>query len=799
MKRRLAAWACGLLAVVLLLAWPTPHPLRACGPFRPYAVFTHATHPDFPLEGFAGGELGVLEPSYARSYLVVAWRMIEGPALTHEERRTAVLLWRQRLGGEGTLADPQPALRAWLRARSRVHGAPRASEPEIYMAETSRDDVGGSVLNCPDDAFRAALRSLDERIARWGVRDARTLAWLKAQDSVFAGCGDAAAAEPMPNEAAGGSLASGDPYQRACAAFYAGQHLLAERQFRALAQDPRSPWRPTALYLAARAIVRHATLSAGPGQSDLAELARADALLDTLLADREYASLRRWCLNLRGFVRIKLCPDRQLAALSASVRAGRADSLFGHDLADYTHLLNVAASQDRWEWEQDSARVIQLREASDRDELSDWLLTFQQCDAGLPAPRNGWYRGDAEWAVHRHGGDPYAHALRRWRATHRVAWLVVALAAAPAGEEAIAELDAAAAAVSPASPAWATLASLRARRALAAGRVDEARALADSALARPALPRSARNRFEDLRAAAATGFDDFARRLARRPAAVCFGIDGYANGWEDMLPNDPHLLAMRQLAAGAPRCFDEEIARTFNHAMPVRLWLAAATDSAVPARMRDELAIAGWTRAVLTGCDSLADGFAPALGAALPGQADAVADWRRAARGPGRAFAAAFLMLRTPAARPTLETGVGRLDVPGELDDYRDNWWDCSRERGGRTLYGDQRPWNAGELLPAPPALPAWLAPAERAELAGERARLDSTVVAPIWLGRIALDWARSHPDDPRVPEALHRVVRAVRLGAYEEGASNYARDAFRLLHRRYPASPWTRKTKVWG
>ncbi len=49
-----------------------PQLLSSCGPFFARAAFIYTVHPDFPLEKFAAGELGVLQPTYARSYLVVA-------------------------------------------------------------------------------------------------------------------------------------------------------------------------------------------------------------------------------------------------------------------------------------------------------------------------------------------------------------------------------------------------------------------------------------------------------------------------------------------------------------------------------------------------------------------------------------------------------------------------------------------------------------------------------------------------------------------------------------------------------
>ncbi len=67
------------------------------------------------------------------------------------------------------------------------------------------------------------------------------------------------------------------------------------------------------------------------------------------------------------------------------------------------------------------------------------------------------------------------------------------------------------------------------------------------------------------------------------------------------------------------------------------------------------------------------------------------------------------------------------------------------------------------------------------------------------YLLKQAMEWARSHPDDPRVPEALHRGVR--RGYPYGGGTPAYgktAKAAFEMLHQKYPKSPWTAKTPYW-
>jgi hypothetical protein len=64
------------------------------------------------------------------------------------------------------------------------------------------------------------------------------------------------------------------------------------------------------------------------------------------------------------------------------------------------------------------------------------------------------------------------------------------------------------------------------------------------------------------------------------------------------------------------------------------------------------------------------------------------------------------------------------------------------------------------------------------------------------WLVAETLAWAAARPDDPRLPEALHLAVRATRYGCTGEQTSAFSKQAFQLLHRRFPKSEWAAKTK---
>ena len=89
----------GIVTSLLALAVATAAapPACACGSPYYYADFTYDLYPDYPLDGFAGGNLGVLNPRFARSYLYVAYRYLSGRPFDASERKALLRLWDERL------------------------------------------------------------------------------------------------------------------------------------------------------------------------------------------------------------------------------------------------------------------------------------------------------------------------------------------------------------------------------------------------------------------------------------------------------------------------------------------------------------------------------------------------------------------------------------------------------------------------------------------------------------------------------------------------------------------------------
>ena len=78
-----------LRLLIALLVLAVPMELPGCGPFPHQALFSLTLQPEKPEEEFARGQLGVVQPNYARRYLVIAYRHLAGVGLNQQERWAA--------------------------------------------------------------------------------------------------------------------------------------------------------------------------------------------------------------------------------------------------------------------------------------------------------------------------------------------------------------------------------------------------------------------------------------------------------------------------------------------------------------------------------------------------------------------------------------------------------------------------------------------------------------------------------------------------------------------------------------
>ncbi len=734
----MAVKALSAVAVVILAAFLlySPPQLPSCS-ISVNAVFTRAR--DFSLEDASMGQWEVLQPGFTRRSLILAYRYMSGLRLNEAERKALS-------AAAPGMPVPGPDPQVWLDARAK---APNATAASYINAYRSQAGSYSSYTNCLGDAFITAASTLRARQAQFGIDSPAVADWVLAQDLVFQNC-SADRPAVIPQAAAPNlppMIRADRAYQIAAAHFYAAHFEAAEQAFREIARDTTSPWHTIAPYLAARCIVRRATVGvASPAPT---HLARAEAEIRKILDDASLQGIHEPARRLLAYVLIRLHPEERLIAVSRALLQPWPNEDLAQSLTDYCYLIGRSDFAER-----------ERLSLAEHDDLTDWLLTFQ----GQEASRRD-------------------HAYRKWRASSSLPWLVAAIATMPATDAGVADLLSAAAKVKPDSPAYPTVAFHRVRLLTDSGRGDEARdtliALLSKDRARMTL--SARNLFLAERMKLARNLDEFLRDAPR--VGVGLAYDG------DLQPPGPKFEPQP--------FFDADSALILREKLPLRMLFEAAASPRLPRRLRREIALASWTRAILLENTQTAAELVPTVVALEPLLKSDFNRYLAANNAEDRGFAAAFAMLRNPGLNPTVRPNLLRaVSVDSRGDFPNDNWW-CKLGQSQEAAMD----YNPPLLLVYPKRRiesVGFLDEASRQQAAKEWERLSSLPPAANRLGSDVIAYARAHPNDPRVPEALYRVVRATRYGCTDDNTGKLSKQAFDLLHGRYPKSPWTAKTPYW-
>lgn len=763
MKARAKAALTALLTATALVAGLAS---PACGPFLNYAIFSYDNHPDFPLSKFAAGQLGVLSPSFARSYLAVAYRYLSGAPLSKQEQEGALALWALRLGAAGDSSSS--TVDAWLKERAQVAGVKKLAGIDVDRMIPGTDSYQW-FRNCLDAGFRQAAATLAAKITTYGAASPQVRRWVEAQDLVFCHCSDPPwepgsytkrKPEPPfpapPGQDDDQALKADRQYQIAAAHFYATRYDDALEEFDAIARDQSSPWRQIAPYLAARALVRKATLAPS---LDLAVLEKAYARVAKILQDPGLAPIQAEARELASYIRLRLQPDQYLVETSSALRSKDSGRKIAGLLGDFTTLIDNLLKQDPVEGPL-SFSFEQVPDSARKDDLSDWVLTMQAT------------------------GDPaFAHAYERWKETGSKAWLIAALVKAGSGDRRTADAMAAASAFKPGDPGYLTARYCSLRWLRQRGRVDEARRLADGVLAAEAGP-SAANLFARERLGMARTFKEFVRFSFSPFAAVTYNDDGLE------LPADrKNLIKASSYAINRPGFF-AEAAYTYNHMTPLAHLVGMLEDQSLPAIVRRDASQAVWTRAIMLGDRQAAARAAAVLRKQVPALAPMLDSYERAGSGTEKKFIASLIILRNPGMRPYVAEGLGRETPLSRIDDFQDNWWCAGESNSYAQNFGAA---EASKLKP-----PSFFTPAEARDAARENAKLKALGPGPNYLVSQVMAWAKASGRDGRLPEALHLAVKATRFGCKDKGTTELSKQAFQFLHKNFPGNAWTAKTRYW-
>lgn len=763
-------WKVAVAAAVMVCAFAvTSPPLRmdACS-IDVEPAFTIRTRPDFPVKNYLAGQLGVLQPSYYRMYLVVAYRYLNGAPLTSAEQKILQEQWEPEPKSEAEVIRAGPEVgpvQVWNNAVSNALRGTRASAGfDPFGVETYRRFGTNQInfYNCLPDAFAAATKRLREYEDKFGAKSEEVREWIGAQKQVFNNCSEyrpyGGPKPDVPAEAtanAPAEMRADRQYQIAAAYFYAGNYSEARQRFEKIAADAGSHWRGIAPLLAGRAVLREATINDGNEGNNDAELSDAEAIFRTLASDtsrREYHSAAQRLLN---FTEARLHPREELRRLSEKLAKNDSTDLI-EDLTDYTFLMDHVPYKEKQKWA--------------GDDLTDWIYTFQ---AG--------------------GSDALSHALVRWHETGSNAWLAAVLTSMNAPNPELDGVSAAARKIPADSPAFSIAAFHGLRLEFETGRTEQARAGVDAMLRDHGaeFSTSTTNLFRALRMRMARSLDEFLAFAPRKAAAT--EADGAPEPWDAN--------AFWHGEQQSDVLFDHDGGYVLNRFLPLATLVKAAQSTSVPAALRPQMALAAWARAVILDDEKAASETAQVCEELVPEMKEALEPYERASDAQQRRFEAIFVMLHFPGVQIEVHSGALRGMAASEIDSFRDNWWGAATDSPGFDGARAGAIANGSPLTSIYPdqklQLPAFVSAEEEAEARKQWEKI-SSAPAPDFFAGAVLDWAKAHPDDARVPEALHLVVRATRYGNGDKETGTYSKAAFELLHKRYPESEWAKKTPYW-
>lgn len=752
----------GLLSSLLLLT-AAPSPSTACGPFFQSAVFDFEMHPSLPLSAYAAGRLGVVRPSFARSYQVVAYRYLTGKPLAREEQEGAMNLWRERLNDLFWTDDPTGGKPVWNRERAKV------VDSKVEIDSWGQTEDWTSYINYTGNSFESAAETLKGLITRYGAKSKEVVEWVEAQDRVFGKKVDGKVVMPEP-------LAAGAPedlrrerdYQIAAALFYGRKFDEALVAFDKIAADKNSPHASIAPYLSARCLVRKATL--GPKEKMKEVLKEARDRLDRIVGDQSLSAYKGCSERLMSYIDLRLDPDTAFGKIAARITGGADPGRFGQDLNDLT-----------WIWDNQDIELENEDKKPEEKPDPDWIARH---DLG-------------EWMLRfgRGSKKDLPAVIARYKQNNSLPWLISALCLAADNPTGLAEPDRttlidAASRLEPGSPGYLSATYYMCKLLIASGHPEQARPKVASVLAsRDSLPPTVVNLYKNLELMMTKSLRDFVGLIPRRLAgydyaSLLFEIPSWffsdekkedsAGDKEETKP--PTAILVEPLTAAV-----------LNRAVPLSVLVSIASSPSLPASMRADFVQSCFVRALILDRDAEAVKLSLDLEKLIPGLKQSLTTYRAQKTAARRKFEGLLICLRNPGLRPFVTAGLLREGKIGEIDSYRDNWWGTDEpSRGVLSTASKEDALRVAR---------SFLSEAQIKEAESERQRIFAMGPAPNYLADQILTFARTNSGYPEVPEALHLAVKSTRYGGTDDKTTGYSKACFQYLHKTFPKSDWTRKT----
>lgn len=733
-------WKAAIIVAAVLLM-VTPEGLDSCGIGPQQFVFAASSAPADPA-AFRNGKVGVVRRSYRGQYLLAAYRILSGVPLTDQEARALI---PKVLTRSERYQSPDVGLNWWATPGRDAWNAQReklrAAGPIPYFEPHKEINDKGLIYSFAN--------CLDDAFANAaGVLTELQSGWGAADPRTidWARTQDevftnCSSQKPrFPPEPAPGMDPKLAQYRKYQIA--AAYFYGGEYRKASAVFDQIAGDSSSPWHDMAPYLAGRALLRAGMIGGDMQAYRDGKERLMAIVNDPRQKSFHEMSLGLLHLWQLRAEPQARLAELSAELMQP-ADQDKSQAAIDFLYAAKARRDGNGREWSPEE--ITRVEEANP---MAAWVMAMSQ-----KPPQ-----------------DSEEQAMEWLRKTGKPVWLIPALA--NWDEKNRDELLRAAKDVTPADPAAESVAYYMIYGELAHGHKESARLLADRALARK-LQLATRNLILDERIKLAHDTAEFLQFALKQPEPKVVFYD-YS---EEPSDPPPGWAWMRML--------DSRSASQFNYRVPLAQWLEATVNKSLPAALRLQMAQCGWVRARMLGRTEDARIFLERVVELNPRAADLAGAILNAKTPEESRFAVAYVALRVPDLGPML---------PG-ADDRSPAFTDAR-------YYG----WNRFHTPPEEKELELpFLTQAQRADNAGETKQFeaDKTWNVVAWLQQ-SLDWARLHPDDPRVPEALHRAIHlgfpssSLRPGEKPSEYGRLSKAAFDVLHQKYATSPWTAKTPVW-
>lgn len=704
---------------ILLLSAASLFP---CGPFFETAVFSFLyTQKD--KKSFLLGSPHFIKPSFLRKDLTIAYRYLLGNEKIKE------------ITQEREPSSSEPALNQWQKARQNALGLSSSKSPEIKTYKYTQGGSYNSFVNCYDDAFQFAAKTLTKRVELYGIKSKEVLAWITGQDIVFSNCGGDVENIPTNLNYPQDHLLTFDrEYQIAASYFYSGNFEKARISFKSIADNKNSPYFAISNYLITRNLVRQAFITKEEGfvKENLEE---ALSLSSVAIKNPDLKDLKNAFTNQISRIKFYLYPKDLTKELENTI-------LTSPSLVDFTRY--------------DFARLLEYNsvEARKDSSMADWILNFRS------EPNT----------------DNLDYALLKWRQTKSSPWFVSVITKITANHKDVNSILEEGRVFTKDKYAYLTVSYHRIRLLIEQSRMKAAETLLNEVLT-SSLNASDKNLFLNYKIYFAKNEKEFLRSSYLIPIGLTYddGIEEEFTPELEKTRKDPH--------------FTKAFAKIWNEKIPIDTMLKVYQKEKVPNHLEQNFLFSIFARAVLLNRADITEQLIPTL-RNYPFLKKEMDLFRTAQTKEEKEFVGILTLLRLPGIKPNVQFGYFRSNL-SIIDDYRDNWWCAFSElKEEKDILFSRHPIFLYNRL-------SFISEKEDKQANEEWKTLSAKGTAPDYLSEKVIEFSKKYPDNTYLPEALHRAVKTTRFGCTGEKTSEYSKSAFRILHKKFPNSEWAKKTRI--